>query len=155
MQYRICGTIAVVAATSLLCAVWQTRSSVVDSAFDRGEPRARLSVPVTAYDLGHTRTAKQWQVAFPVRNLGTRRLVLNQLDQACGCGDRVLRTIVIAPDGTTDLSLQLDTRSGVGRMESVACYATNDPLCPRLELKVQATIGSIDDQSVGGEDGGS
>jgi hypothetical protein len=91
-------------------------------------------------DLGPTSIREERGVSFPIRNAGTRRLVLNELDQQCGCGDRVQRTILVAPGETVEVNVPLDTRFATGAVENSASFTTNDPAHPRFKLTVRAFV---------------
>ena len=94
-------------------------------------------------DLGHTSVQKEWAVVFPVRNDGTRRLVLNELEPGC-CGDRVRRTILVPPGATAKVTVTLDTRRISGPIESTVAFATSDPAHPFLNLTARAWVDVAD-----------
>ncbi len=73
-------------------------------------------------------------LALPVRNAGTRRLVLNELNLACGCGDRVMRTVIVSPGETVIVHIPYDSRVAPGTFPEVAGFTTNDPAHARFGL---------------------
>ena len=134
----LCVTIFV--AVALVCGLTRLRTWLTDSAVGGAAPQASLSLANTVRDLGPVSDQKEWEIAFPVRNAGARRLVLNEVDLACDCGDPTLRTIVVQPRETVNLVVRLNSRSAVGPVENVASFTTNDKSCPRLNLTVRATV---------------
>lgn len=91
-------------------------------------------------DLGRTSVRKEWKVDFPVRNTGTRRLVLNEVNSDCDCGAGLGRTTIIPPGETRDVTLTLDTRLASGPIEATANFTTSDPALPVLNLTVHAWL---------------
>jgi hypothetical protein len=91
-------------------------------------------------ELGHTSIQKEWRVPFQIRNSGTRRLVINEADPDCACGNRSLRTILVPSGETAELTVTLDTRFAAGPSEAVATFTTNDPARPRFNLIVRARV---------------
>jgi hypothetical protein len=81
-----------------------------------------------------------WSVPFQIRNSGTRRLIINEIDATCGCGDPVRVTHIIPPGDGIEVNLSLDTRTATGSVEEVASYTTSDPAHPRFELVVRAWV---------------
>ena len=94
-------------------------------------------------DLGHTTVQKEWEIVFRVRNDGTRRLVLNELESAC-CGDRARRTILVPPGTTAEVTVTLDTCFASGPIEATATFTTSDPAHPSLNLTVRAWVDAAD-----------
>ncbi len=139
MRSRLfCVTILLAAA--LICGLTRLRTWLVDAAGGDVASRAAVSIANTVLDLGPVGDQKEWEITFPLRNAGARRLVLNEVDLACDCGDPTLRTIVVQPRETVNLVVRLNTRSAVGPVENVARFTTNDKSCPRLNLTVRATV---------------
>lgn len=104
-----------------------------------GSRPATVSLQDTRRDLGRT-GPQLLEAAFPIRNTGGRRLVINELDTDCECGERSLRTYLIAPGETVDLIVTLDTRPARGAVANTVSFTTNDPQRSRLELTVQAFV---------------
>jgi hypothetical protein len=102
--------------------------------------RASLNLPTHICELGHTSIQKEWRIPFQIRNSGTRRLVVNEADRDCGCGNRSSRTILVPPGETTELTVTLDTRFAAGPIEAIAAFTTNDPARPRFNLIVRAQV---------------
>ncbi|MGV3486133.1 MAG: DUF1573 domain-containing protein [Planctomycetaceae bacterium] len=134
-------TLTIVAAALAALTGWMTLQTVLGgSTREAGGARAVLSAVATHYDLGQTAADSRWQLVFPIRNLGTRRLVLNELDTGCDCGDDPHSSIVVPPGGTVELVVPLDTLQAAGPVESERSFTTNDPRWPRLELKARALV---------------
>lgn len=147
-------------------ALWydEAQPSVLPSVtqqFDPGSLAATVSLGSTLRDFGRTSQLKLWKAAFPVGNSGGQRLVINELDTTCDCGERSLRTFLVAPGETVDLIVTLDTRFARGEVENIASFTTNDPQRPRLNLTLRAfvdapaiTISELGDDRSGDQPGG-
>ncbi len=113
----------------------------------RGTPSAAQTARCVAeplQDLGHITAQKEWEIVFPIRNAGARRLVLNEQDPECNCGDRDRRMILVPPGATADVTVTLDTRFAAGPIESTVAFTTNDPARPSLNLTVRAWVDGPD-----------
>jgi hypothetical protein len=107
----------------------------------QSEDRPVISLRQTSHEIGQTAERRVWNCLFPIMNAGSRRLILNELDLSCGCGEQVRQTIIIPPGETQVLTVTLDTRQASGDTEAIARYLTNDPSLPRFDLTVRATVG--------------
>jgi hypothetical protein len=94
----------------------------------------------TARDLGHTHVREEQRISFPIRNGGSRRLVLNEMDAGCGCGNPTVRTVIIPPGERREVTLTLDTRFANGLVRQSASFATNDPNRPRFTVSARAWV---------------
>jgi hypothetical protein len=101
---------------------------------------ASLRLSYDIHDLGHTALQQEWRVPFQIRNFGTRRLVINEIDLECGCRDPIRRTILVPPGETVEANVTLDTRFAAGPIEKTASFTTSDPTHPRFELTVRAWV---------------
>ena len=99
----------------------------------------QVVLPYAERDLGTIRQGAVLSATFPIANAGTRRLILREEGAGC-CGQSTRPpAIIVPPGGSTDLTLELDTRRYDGRLEHTVRYVTNDPRCPRIALHVSAT----------------
>jgi hypothetical protein len=96
-----------------------------------------LVLPVRHWTVGDITPSA---LAMPVRNAGTRRLVLNELDLACGCGHKVLRTIVVSPGETVVVQIPCDSKLAPEEFPEIASFTTNDPAHSRFDLLVGESI---------------
>lgn len=103
-----------------------------------GPPHAALVLAAQVSDLPLSSVLGDRRAVFQVRNAGRRRLVISELDQSCGCGDRVRRTFLIPPGGAGEVDVVLDARLAGRPTESTAMFTTNDPTHPRFTLTVRA-----------------
>ncbi len=101
---------------------------------------ALLSLCPTTRDFGSTTIREKLNASFPIRNAGTRRLVLNAMDLNCGCSQPGQRTILVAIGETIHIDVPLDTRFTSGSVENSVSFTTNDPAHPHFELKVRAFV---------------
>jgi hypothetical protein len=107
------------------------------------DARPAISLERTSQQMDITSERPVWEFAFPIKNTGSRRLILNELDLSCGCGEQIRQTIIISPGETEELTVTLDTRATMGRPEVIARYLTNDPSLPQFDLTVRATVGGV------------
>jgi hypothetical protein len=105
-----------------------------------GPVAASLVLPKTVRDLGRTSTRQERGVPFQIRNVGTRRLVINEVDAGCGCGDPRRKTVIIPPGESVEVTVTLDTRFANGPVENIATFTTSDPGHPRFDLIVRAWV---------------
>ena len=103
-----------------------------------GQASLHVSNPVR--DLGRTACESELLVVFPIRNRGTRRLVVNELDIGFCCSDRVRRTFLVSPGETAQVVVTLDPSGKSGPVQTVANSTTNDRAQPRFSLTVKAQI---------------
>lgn len=77
---------------------------------------------------------------FTLRNLGTRRLVVNE--EVCRpCGSTgAPRTVIVKPGDSANITVSVDTNGVSGRLRHLRHYTTNDPDNPRFEILVSATV---------------
>ncbi len=101
---------------------------------------AEVYLPNQQLDFGVVTFQEERQVSFTVLNTGKRRLVINEVNVGCGCGEPVLRTVVIPPGGAGELIVSIDTRFITGATEKSATFTTNDTTLPRFELLVKASV---------------
>lgn len=133
---------AVYVCRPVFCGSASARARTSRNGDSRSKSRVYVSEPVR--DLGRTSVRKVWEVAFPIQNHGTRRLLINELDLCCGV-NRVSRTFLIPPGETADVTVKLDSRSASGPIESTTRFSTNDPAHPTLELTVRAWVGTAEE----------
>jgi hypothetical protein len=105
-----------------------------------GPGAASLVLPKNVRDLGRTLAGQELRVPFRIRNVGTRRLVINEVDAACGCGELISKTTIIPPGKSLEVTVTLDTRFANGPVENVATFMTSDPGHPRFDLTVRAWV---------------
>ena len=107
-------------------------------------------------DLGQISSRKEQLVPFAILNAGRQRLVLNELIPDCCCGNRVRRTILVAPGEMAEVSVLLDTRFSCGLVENTVHFVTNDPARPCLDLTARALVSAnnrgLSDPDMGADD---
>jgi hypothetical protein len=91
-------------------------------------------------DFGSVKQGTVLEACFPVRNTGSRRLVLLEANAGC-CGQGgETRPTTVAPGASAQLTVRVDTSNWHGRLDERVGYTTNDPNCPRLVLQIQAHV---------------
>jgi hypothetical protein len=136
------GATAVLVVSGLLLGHWGagvvTLAWFADS--DAGGARPTAVLPCTQRDLGAVCQGVILRTAFPIRNLGTRRLILLQQSQGC-CGQPAGQTeTAVLPGEATELIVEADTSRWCGRLRKVVHYTTNDPDLPRFALTLSARV---------------
>jgi len=108
-----------------------------------GGSAPRLVLPQSERDLGTVSQAGTIRAAFPIRNAGTRRLVVVEHGEGC-CGEPAEpREIILAPGESTSVEVEVNTAQWHGRVQHVVHYTTNDPELPRFALTVTANVESL------------
>lgn len=130
-----CGVVLVT--LSLLAGQQASRSL---RQFLYGRPaRPVLAVAATTADLGEVAAGQTLQNRFELRNVGARRLVLNELDVTCGCRKNVRRTILVGPGESTEVTVSLHTER-TGPSENRLYFTTNDSNRPEFVLVVRGVV---------------
>ena len=107
---------------------------------DSSSPKVIL--PCSKRDLGAVVQGEVLRASFPIKNEGSRRLIVLEAGTSC-CGQSAgPRRIVLLPGESKRLSVEVDSRQWYGRMEYSRRYTTNDPSLPRFSLSVSANVGS-------------
>lgn len=139
-----------------LCLPWGSSAiqhGFVDNGIAADRAGATVLIPDPVQNLGQVSDRKQWQIMFPVQNCGNVRLVLNELDLECGCGDKSKQTMLVAPGTTMEIAVPFDTRFAAGSVENCVSFTTNDPAQPRVTLTVRAfVLASLQPKPVPAED---
>ncbi len=131
---------SVALAVIALCVLTASQQRLTRSPALRSEQQAAIAITTTTQDVGFIGDHKILTTKFSVRNIGSRRLVLNEVDADCGCGNPVLDTILIPPGEWGELNVSLDTRFAKGLVEKTASFTTSDPERPRMYLTVRGWV---------------
>ncbi len=140
---RIWKAVPVAIALAGLLSVWWVTHAVLSLGSRRG--RAGSDAPVlvlsrTEHDFGTVPQGLVLQTTFPMRNLGSRRLIVIEQDRGC-CGQSASpRQISLSPGESKDLVVEVDTGRWCGRVQRALGYTTNDPKLPRFVLTVAAVV---------------
>lgn len=125
-----------------LCVLTASQQRNARSTVLTSKQQSAIAIPTTTQDLGIISDDKILKTSFLVRNIGSRRLVVNEVDAACGCGNPVVDTIIIPPGEWGELNVSLDTRFMNGPVENTASFTTSDPERPRMFLTVRGWVPS-------------
>ncbi len=110
------------------------------SSQDLGNPVPILATDSRCWDFGTVDQDPRLSVHFVVRNAGTRRLILNEKKNSCGCTSANESTIVIPPGSSRRIEAYLETRNYCGPVAVDVDYSTNDPRRPTLTYTLMANI---------------
>lgn len=95
-------------------------------------------------DLGVLSPGENREVAFSILNKGDRRLVINEQDSGCGCGEPVSETLLIPSGDTKEIVFDIDAQYGLGSIKKKRSFTTNDPAQPRFDLIVKARVDRVE-----------
>ena len=102
------------------------------------QPVLAVSNPVQ--DLGQTTVNRELNACFALRNIGTRRLVINRMNPGCACSNSLEPPIIIPPGGVAEVTVKLDTRFVFGPVEASNDYSCNDRSASRFRLTARAFV---------------
>ncbi len=103
-------------------------------------PGPRISVEPEAFDFGKALQNKVLHKDFVIRNIGTQDLVIDRVSTTCGCTVAAGYAKLVKPGQSTNMDVQLQTRTYNGRLERKVLVRSNDKARDPLELKVQVTV---------------
>ena len=106
--------------------------------FRVADPVPAVGIANSVVDVGQLQAGEVRRVVFPITNLGSHRLVINEIDSDCRCRNRIRRTILIPPGGSEDVMVSITSGDTVGPIEASSSFACNDPTRPRFHLTVRA-----------------
>jgi hypothetical protein len=112
---------------------------------DVSHPSAVLYIADPVVELGELAPGEARQVVYRIANRGDRRLIINEIDRGCGCGDPVRRTWLIPPAATRDVAISIDARHQSGAIEKTTSFTSNDPAQPRFDLLINASVDPVRD----------
>ena len=128
----------------LLLPLWLTIGLPAGRAEDtKKAPEAkgpRIAVEPPRFDFGRAVQNKTLNTEFSIRNFGSEDLVIENVSTSCGCTVAALKTKIVKPGGSTALSVTLHTRQSQGKISKTVLISSNDPVKPRYELQVQASV---------------
>jgi len=78
--------------------------------------------------------------SFVLRNTGDAELRIGRVTATCGCTATELATDRLAPGQSIDLQVLIDTTGYRGASAWVIHVDSNDPVTPRLTLRITATV---------------
>jgi uncharacterized protein DUF1573 len=100
----------------------------------------RIAVEPAAFDFGPLRPRHRVQRQFLVKNFGSADLTVANVSTTCGCMAALLDRKTIKPGRSAMLRVTFDTRDDVGKVVRSVLLESNDPVHPKLELKLEATV---------------
>lgn len=138
---RTCRTLSdavLVLLGGMLLVLWGVRLwASASGGKDLAGPSATIAS--TERDLGTLRQGEVLRVTFPIRNSGSRRLIVRRLSATC-CGGQESGPTLVMPGDSALLELEVDTSRWCGQMRETADFATNDPRLPRFTLCVAGQV---------------
>jgi hypothetical protein len=103
----------------------------------------RIGVEPSKFDFGKALQNKTLRKEFSIRNLGSEDLVISNVSTTCGCTVTDLVTPkTLKPGASTPLTVSLETRTVVGKLERMVTIVSNDPEGKPLMLTVSADVES-------------
>jgi Protein of unknown function (DUF1573) len=105
-----------------------------------GSAGARLAVEPASFDFGNVRPEKTLLKELILRNVGDVELVIKKVSTTCNCTVAGSYLERLAPGASTTLRIQFRTPPAAGRTEQTVTIESNDPVRPKVEVKVSATV---------------
>lgn len=139
--------ISSVSTATVICCPWQSPSE--------NQNTPRLLLTRDRAHIGRLSEGEVRRVTFDMINQGTRRLVINEMDDDCKCGHPVRRTLLLAPNSTETWTLDINSDFESGQFKKLIRFTTSDPAQPQFELQINGsapetqisqTAHSIDEQ---------
>lgn len=93
-----------------------------------------LKLDRSTHDLGTVSASSEWKAAFPVRNLGDRRLILQKVNAGCDCIANDEAPVIINPGQCQTILVQVANIEQLGPKTLTLKYRTNDPQKPLITL---------------------
>jgi hypothetical protein len=103
-------------------------------------PAPRASFDREEHDFGVTRQEQDLHTEFRLTNAGTATLTLLDLHADCGCAAGTASAKEIAPGATITIAGTLRTMRAAGVVTKRLIVTTNDPVRPRVELKMRIDV---------------
>jgi hypothetical protein len=122
----------------LLAAVLAASGGSLVAEEDAAAPRIR--VEPDGFDFGKALPGKTLRKEFTLRNFGDAELVIEGVTTTCGCTAAITALTRLAPGGSTQLQVTLETRSYSGKVERQVLVRSNDPKTPLLSVRVSVTV---------------
>jgi len=115
-------------------------TSPVTAGDEKPAAAPRVRVEPESFDFGKAQQNKTLRKEFTLRNFGDAELVIEGVTTTCGCTAAITADTHVAPGGSTQLRVTLQTRSYTGKLERQVLVRSNDPKTPLLPVKVSATV---------------
>jgi hypothetical protein len=103
-------------------------------------PAPRIRVEPEAFDFGKAQPGKTLRKDFTLSNFGDAELVIEKVSTTCGCTAALTADSKLAPGGSTQLRVTLETRDYSGRLERQVLVRSNDPQQPLVTVRVSASV---------------
>jgi hypothetical protein len=123
-----------VLASSLAAICWENSAGPDDQ-----ERLPRAIVENAQHDFGRVTAGENLEAQFVVRNAGTRRLILRQLNGSCDCLVGVPE-ILIEPGGRHVVSARIDTSRLEGPFQLDLSYRSNDANAAKLKFAAMLDV---------------
>lgn len=108
-----------------------------------------LEVETQFAELGSVEFGSRTDIAFRFENLGGKRVVIHEVDQACACGEPIRRSMTLGGRAGQDWVVNFETAFQVGPIEKIWHFISSDPALPRFSLTVRAEVESPRNEYVG------
>jgi len=113
----------------------------------------RISVDESEVDFGVAAEGAFITHRFVLANVGDETLEISDVLTTCGCTTATLSTRILQPGESIELKAILDTFGEGGRTVMKAFYViSNDPLTPRLTLRMRGKIRTLEPHQIGPTD---
>jgi formylglycine-generating enzyme required for sulfatase activity len=103
-------------------------------------PKGRMDLDQRAVDFGQVWAGDPVLHTFRIRNTGSGRLQIKDVQAKCGCTTLGAISGSVPPGGTWELPVRVSTESGEGTVTRAIYLATDDPFQPYVDLYLYGRI---------------
>ncbi len=104
----------------------------------------QIELEITNLDLGEAVNGEIVSRDMLVRNVGQKPLKVETVTTSCGCTSATLKPMVVAPGGTANLHIEVDTGAHglelTGPLVRQIFIVSNDPDQPEAEVELSVNI---------------
>jgi Protein of unknown function (DUF1573)/Cytochrome C oxidase, cbb3-type, subunit III len=110
----------------------------------------KIVTPALTVDLGLIPMEEHVGTRISISNHGGQLLSIKKVSSSCGCTIAKLKNSHLKAGASTVLSIEMDTRLKLGPIQKTIDIDSNDPLHPRLSVKLIAQVHPTEKQKTHG-----
>lgn len=93
-----------------------------------------------SHDFGKVKQGSNLTYEFVFKNDGDDLLTIKNVEMSCGCTAALVSNKKVEPGKTGKIKVSLDTRGYAGEVVKFIYVASDDPVQPKIQLKITAAI---------------
>ncbi len=136
------GLVLISLATLTLCGLFvlfKFKPNLAPVLVDAYSP-PKLVTPALTVDLGLIPMEEHVGANLTISNHGGKLLAIKKVSSSCGCTVAKLKTSTLKAGASTTISIDMDTRLKLGPIEKTIDIDSNDPIHPRVSIKLLAQV---------------